>query len=204
MAVTMNPETGTAAPQAERTVFRRPRLTTGFWSWITTSDHKKIGIMYGYTAFFFFIAGGIEALLLRIQLAGPDGAFLSAAEYNGLFTTHAVTMIFLFVMPMGAAFFNYLLPLMIGARDVAFPRMNAVSFWIFLFGGIFIYSSLLLAPPRPRWAATFRAGLWTPRPSVPYPTADGSFTPPTAAPSSPPAPLWTSPPSDCRSWGWPP
>lgn len=125
------------------TMFRRPELTTGFWSWITTADHKKIGILYGYTAFFFFIAGGIEALLLRIQLAGPDGAFLSAAEYNGLFTIHALTMVFLFVMPMSAAFFNYLLPLMIGARDVAFPRMNAVSYWIFLFGGIFIYSSLL-------------------------------------------------------------
>ena len=125
------------------TIFRRPELTTGFWSWITTADHKKIGIMYGYTAFIFFIVGGIEALLLRIQLAGPDGAFLSAAEYNGLFTTHAITMIFLFVMPMSAAFFNYLLPLMIGARDVAFPRMNAVSFWIFLFGGLFLYSSVL-------------------------------------------------------------
>ena len=125
------------------TIFRRPELTTGFWSWITTADHKKIGILYGYTAFVFFIAGGIEALLLRIQLAGPDGAFLSAAEYNALFTTHALTMIFLFVMPMSAAFFNYLLPLMIGARDVAFPRMNAVSYWIFLFGGIFLYSSIL-------------------------------------------------------------
>ena len=125
------------------TIFRRPETTTGFWSWFTTADHKKIGILYGYTAFVFFIAGGIEALLLRIQLAGPDGAFLSAAEYNSLFTTHAITMIFLFVMPMSAAFFNYLLPLMIGARDVAFPRMNAVSYWIFLFGGIFIYSSIL-------------------------------------------------------------
>ena len=127
------------------TLYRRPRLTTGFWAWITTADHKKIGILYGYTAFAFFITGGLEALLLRLQLAGPDGAFLSAAEYNGLFTTHAVTMIFLFVMPISAAFFNYLLPLMIGARDVAFPRMNAVSYWIFLFGGLFIYSSLLFA-----------------------------------------------------------
>ena len=131
--------------QPATTVYRRPRLTTGFWAWITTADHKKIGILYGYTAFAFFIAGGLEALLLRIQLAGPDGAFLTAAEYNGLFTTHAVTMIFLFVMPISAAFFNYLLPLMIGARDVAFPRMNAVSYWIFLFGGLFIYSSLLFA-----------------------------------------------------------
>ena len=125
------------------TIFRRPELNTGFWSWITTADHKKIGIMYGYTAFVFFIIGGIEALLLRIQLAGPDGAFLSAAEYNSLFTTHALTMIFLFVMPMSAAFFNFLLPLMIGARDVAFPRMNALSYWTFLAGGIFLYSSML-------------------------------------------------------------
>jgi cytochrome c oxidase subunit 1 len=135
--------------RAETTLFRRPRLTYGFWSWITTADHKKIGLMYGYTAFIFFLAGGIEALLLRIQLAGPDGAFLTAAEYNGLFTTHAVTMIFLFVMPISAAFFNYLLPLMIGARDVAFPRMNAVSFWIFLFGGLFIYSSLIFGTSPP-------------------------------------------------------
>ena len=142
MAIDLTTET---VKRPATTVYRRPRLTTGFWGWITTADHKKIGLLYGYTAFVFFITGGIEALLLRIQLAGPNGAFLSAAEYNGLFTTHAVTMIFLFVMPISAAFFNYLLPLMIGARDVAFPRMNAVSYWIFLFGGLFIYSSLLFA-----------------------------------------------------------
>ena len=142
MAIDLTNET---IKQPATTVYRRPRLTTGFWAWITTADHKKIGILYGYTAFAFFIAGGLEALLLRLQLAGPDGAFLTAAEYNGLFTTHAVTMIFLFVMPISAAFFNYLLPLMIGARDVAFPRMNAVSYWIFLFGGLFIYSSILFA-----------------------------------------------------------
>ncbi len=130
----------TAAPPTARTIFRRPASTTGFWSWITTADHKKIGIMYGYTAFAFFILGGLEALVLRIQLAVPDNTFLSAAEYNAMFTMHGTTMIFLFVMPVSAAFFNYLLPLMIGARDVAFPRMNAVSFWIFLFGGIFLYS----------------------------------------------------------------
>ena len=133
----------TAAPPTARTIFRRPASTTGFWSWITTADHKKIGIMYGYTAFAFFILGGVEALVLRIQLAVPDNTFLSAAEYNAMFTMHGTTMIFLFVMPVSAAFFNYLLPLMIGARDVAFPRMNAVSFWIFLFGGIFLYSVFL-------------------------------------------------------------
>jgi cytochrome c oxidase subunit 1 len=129
--------------QQPTTIFRRPTSTEGFWGWVTTTDHKKIGIMYGYTAFVFFILGGVMALLLRVQLAVPDNDFLSAAEYNAMFTMHATTMIFLFVMPMAAAFFNYLLPLMIGARDVAFPRMNAVSYWIFLFGAIFLSSSFV-------------------------------------------------------------
>ncbi len=132
------------------TIFRRPTAETGFWSWITTVDHKKIGVLYGYTAFFFFIVGGLEALFLRIHLASAENGFLSAADYNGLFTTHGVTMIFLVVMPMSSAFMNYLLPLMIGARDVAFPRLNALSYWIFLFGGIFLYSGLLfsaIVPP---------------------------------------------------------
>jgi cytochrome c oxidase subunit 1 len=130
----------TTASRPSATIFRRPVATEGFWSWVTTVDHKRIGIMYGYTAFFFFIAGGLEALLLRVQLAQPNNDFLTAAEYNALFTTHGVTMIFLFVMPVAAAFMNYLLPLMIGARDVAFPRMNALSYWIFLAGGLFTYS----------------------------------------------------------------
>jgi cytochrome c oxidase subunit 1 len=130
----------TTASRPSATIFRRPAATEGFWSWVTTVDHKRIGIMYGYTAFTFFIIGGVEALLLRIQLAQPNNEFLTAAEYNALFTTHGVTMVFLFVMPVAAAFMNYLLPLMIGARDVAFPRMNALSFWIFLAGGLFLYS----------------------------------------------------------------
>ena len=139
----------TTAARPSSTIFRRPQSTEGFWSWITTTDHKKIGVMYGYAAFIFFIIGGIEALLLRIQLAQPNGSFLTAAEYNGLFTTHGVTMIFLFVMPVSAAFFNYLLPLMIGARDVAFPRMNALSWWIFIFGGIFLYSVVFFGDVTP-------------------------------------------------------
>ena len=140
----------TTAAEKATTIFRRPRAETGFWSWVTTVDHKKIGIMYGYTAFVFFLIGGAEALLLRIHLASAESNFLSAADYNGLFTTHGLTMIFLVVMPMSAAFMNYLLPLMIGARDVAFPRLNALSYWIFLFGGVFLYSGLLfsaVAPP---------------------------------------------------------
>jgi cytochrome c oxidase subunit 1 len=123
---------------------RRPRSTHGFWSWVTTVDHKRIGILYGITAFAFFVVGGSEALLIRVQLAQPEQEVVSAGTYNELFTTHGVTMVFLVVMPLSAAFFNYLIPLMIGARDVAFPRLNAYSYWAFLFGGLFIYSSFFL------------------------------------------------------------
>jgi cytochrome c oxidase subunit 1 len=125
-------------------VFRRPTSTTGWRSWVTSVDHKKIGIMYGFTAFFFLLVGGIEALLIRLQLAQPNGTVLSAETYNQVFTMHGVTMVFLVIMPMAAAFANYLLPLQIGARDVAFPRLNAFSFWCFIFGGIFLNSSWIL------------------------------------------------------------
>jgi cytochrome c oxidase subunit 1 len=127
-----------------RGLLRRPAAATGFWSWFTTVDHKKIGLMYGFVAFFFFIVGGLEALLIRAQLAQPDGTLLNADQYNQIFTMHGLTMVFLFVMPMSAAFFNYFIPLMIGARDVAFPRLNAYSFWVFLLGGLFLYSSVFL------------------------------------------------------------
>jgi len=127
-----------------RSLFARPRATTGWWSWVTTVDHKKIGILYGVTAFIFFLLGGLEALAIRAQLAAPNGEVLTAEVYNQFFTMHGVTMIFLVVMPMGVAFFNFFIPLMIGARDVAFPRLNMLSYWIFLFGGIFIYSSFFL------------------------------------------------------------
>ena len=130
--------------EGHRSILRRPSATTGFWAWFTTVDHKKIGILYGVTAFAFFLVGGIEALLIRVQLAQPDQTIISPAVYNELFTMHGITMVFLVVMPLSAAFFNYLIPLMIGARDVAFPRLNAYSYWAFLFAGIFIYSSWLL------------------------------------------------------------
>jgi len=125
-------------------VLRRPTATTGFWSWVTTVDHKRIGLLYGGTAFLFFLVGGTEALFIRLQLAQPNGQVLSAATYNEFFTMHGLTMIFLVVMPLSAAFMNYMIPLMIGARDVAFPRLNAFSYWVFLLGGLFIYSSFLL------------------------------------------------------------
>ncbi len=123
---------------------RRPVETTGWRSWAFTVDHKKIGIMYGVAAMLFFIVGGLEAGLIRLQLAGPEGTVLSADKYNQMFTMHATTMVFLFVMPMAAAFANYFIPLQIGARDVAFPRLNALSFWVFMFGALFLNSSWIL------------------------------------------------------------
>jgi len=104
------------------------------WSWLTTVDHKRIGILYGTSAFIFFLIGGIEALIMRLQLARPDNTLVGPERFNELFTMHGTTMIFLAVMPLSAAFFNYMIPLMIGARDVAFPRLNALSYWIFLSG----------------------------------------------------------------------
>src|SRR5260221_9641972 len=123
---------------------RRPRATTGWRSWFVSVDHKKIGILYGATALTFFAVGGLEALLIRAQLAQPNGQVLSPEAYNQAFTLHGTTMIFFVVMPLLAAFANYLIPLQIGARDVAFPRLNALSYWIFLFGGLFLYSGAVL------------------------------------------------------------
>jgi cytochrome c oxidase subunit 1 len=134
----------TTAPVEDAGLMRRPTEPQGVWSWITTVDHKRIGILYGVTAFIFFLAGGIEALLIRLQLAKPNGTVLGAAAYNEVFTMHGTTMVFLVVMPLSAAFFNFMMPLQIGARDVAFPRLNAFSYWAFLFGGLFLYSSFLL------------------------------------------------------------
>jgi cytochrome c oxidase subunit I len=125
---------------------------SGIWSWITTVDHKRIAILYGVTAFIFFIIGGLEALLIRLQLAQPNGTVISAETYNQMFTMHGTTMVFLAVMPLSAAFFNYLVPLMIGARDVAFPRLNSMSYWIFLFGALFLnFSFIYGAVPDAGW-----------------------------------------------------
>ncbi len=112
-------------------------------SWLATVDHKKIGIIYIISAFIFFIIGGIEAMLMRVQLGTPNSTFLSADLYNQLFTMHATTMVFLVVMPMNVGIGNYVVPLMIGARDMAFPRLNAFSVWLFLGGGFLLYLSFL-------------------------------------------------------------
>jgi cytochrome c oxidase subunit I+III len=117
----------------------------GLLGWLTTVDHKRIGLLYFFTTLAFFAAGGVEALLIRTQLAGPNGKVLSPEAFDEVMTMHGITMIFLFIIPMTTgAFGNYLLPLMIGARDMAFPRLNALSYWLFLGGGIFLYSSLFM------------------------------------------------------------
>ncbi len=134
-------------PAAQRRLDRLERIwkePSGLVGWLTTLDHKRIGILYFFTSLAFFAAGGIEALIIRTQLIGPNGGLVSPEAYDQIMTMHGVTMVFLAVIPMQiGAFGNYLLPLMIGARDMAFPRLNALSYWIFLASGLFIYSSMV-------------------------------------------------------------
>ncbi|HVU38669.1 MAG TPA: cbb3-type cytochrome c oxidase subunit I [Opitutales bacterium] len=122
----------------------RPDRFVGWRDWLTTVDHKKIGVMYGAAACFFFLVGGVEALMIRTQLIKPMNHFITAQLYNQLFTMHGTTMIFLGVMPLSAAFFNFVVPLQIGARDVAFPRLNAFSLWTFFAGAILLNGSWIL------------------------------------------------------------
>ncbi len=171
-------------PDAAYGVFRRPVATTGWRSWLFTIDHKKIGIMYGVTALFFFVVGGIEALLIRLQLAQPDGKLLSAEHLqpdvhharhdDGLPRRHA---------DGGRLRATTCVPLQIGARDVAFPRLNSFGFWAFFFGGVFLNLSLVHGR---------RAGRRLVRATRPTP----------AWPSRPPT-AWTSGSWPCRSPAWP-
>lgn len=119
-------------------LFPRPTAKTGLVSWLTTVDHKKIGMLYGGFAILFFLIGGIEALMIRTQLMVPNNRFISAQLYSELFTMHGTTMIFLAVMPLNAAFFNLLIPIQVGARDVAFPRLNSFSLWVWVVGAILL------------------------------------------------------------------
>jgi len=139
----------TAVPQVPTTrVMREP---TGWRSWVTTTDHKRIGIMYMVLAFCFMVLGGTEALLVRTQLAVPSNDLLTPQTFNELFTMHGMTMVFLFVMPVMAGFGNYFLPLMIGARDMAYPKLNALSFWMLVAGGLVFYGSVFWNPPECGW-----------------------------------------------------
>jgi cytochrome c oxidase subunit 1 len=167
-APALAPAAAPVTPSTSLGVFRRPVAATGWRSWAFTIDHKKIGIMYGTAAMFFFVVGGIEALLIRAQLATADGKVLSASVYNQMFTMHATSMVFLFAMPMASAFGNYLLPLQVGARDVAFPRINAFGFWSFLFGALFVNTSWLLGG-----AADGGWFMYAPNSSVPFSPSNG-------------------------------
>src|ERR687893_1695241 len=140
-------------PVPQITAHRVEPEPTGWVSWVTTTDHKKIGILYLVTTFVFFLLGGVEALLMRLQLAGPDATLLEPRTYNSLLTLHGSTMVFLFVVPVLAGFGNYLVPLMIGARDMAFPRLNALSYWLFFFGGVAFYASIFFTPPSGGWTS---------------------------------------------------
>ena len=148
------PEVG-CAPIGSAAEIRLAQLwesAPGWRGWLSTVDHKEIGLRYLITAFIFLLMGGIEALIMRVQLASPNQTLLTPEQYSQLFTMHGVTMIFLYSLPILSGFSNYLWPLMLGSRDMAFPRLNALSYWIFLFAGIFLYSSFPLGEaPNAGW-----------------------------------------------------
>ena len=127
--------------------------------WLTTTNHKRIGVLYIVTTFGFFILGGLIALLMRTELAHPGLQILTKSQYNQLFTIHGTTMIFLFIAPMGLGLANYFVPLQIGAPDMAFPRLNMLSYWMLLFGGLTIYASFLAPGGAAQTGWTFYAPL---------------------------------------------
>jgi cytochrome c oxidase subunit I len=138
-------------PQVTAHEIERPRTSKRWVDWVLTTDHKKIGIMYLVLTFVFFMLGGVEALLMRLQLSVPNNTLITSEHYNQLLTLHGTTMVFLFVVPVWAGFANYFLPLMIGARDMAFPRLNALSFWLLALGGVVFYATLFWHPPSAGW-----------------------------------------------------
>jgi cytochrome c oxidase subunit I len=140
-----------SSPRPQIIARRVDRPQHGWVGWLTTTDHKRIGILYVCTCLVFFVLGGIESLLMRTQLGAPENSFLTPEKYNQIMTLHGSTMIFLVVVPVWVGFANYFVPLMIGARDVAFPRLNAWSYWMFLFGGLALYGSLFFTPPEAGW-----------------------------------------------------
>src|SRR5438094_6438632 len=137
MSVVVSP---IAAPDA---AIARAGLLTKVHEWVVTVDHKRLGIMYGVSGLAFLLIAGLEAAVIRWQLAAAGNTIVSPQVFNRLFTVHGTTMVFLVGIPIVFGFANYLVPLMIGARDLAFPRLNAFGFWAFLFGGALLYFSFL-------------------------------------------------------------
>jgi cytochrome c oxidase subunit I len=157
----------TPVPQIDLDRVDRPPAR-GWLGWVATTDHKRIGMLYLATSFAFMMLGGVEALLMRTQLAEPNNTLLTPERYNQVLTMHGTTMVFLVVMPLWAGFANYVVPLQIGARDMAFPKLNALSYWLFLAGGIVFYASVFFAPPEAGWTS------YTPLSSGPYIPGNGT------------------------------
>jgi cytochrome c oxidase subunit I len=141
----------TAAEQHLTSLWESPATA---WGWLATVDHKQIGLRYIVTAIVFLILGGLEALAMRLQLSHPSASWLTPEAYDQVFTMHGITMILWYASPILSGFGNYLIPLMLGARDMAFPRLNAFSYWAFLLSGIFLYASAALGQsPNGGWFA---------------------------------------------------
>ena len=161
------PARATARPDAGHPFVRVWSTPPGILGWLREINNIPIATRYMATAFVFFLIGGVQALLLRIQLGTPENTFLDAQTYNQIFTMHGTTMMFLFVIPFLEALANYMVPLMLGTRDLPFPRLTALSYWTYVFGGLFLYSSFLfgLAPDGgwfayvPLTSLTFSPGL---------------------------------------------
>src|SRR5438874_9569951 len=152
-----------AAPARVPVTIRR----RGIGAWLTTTDHKRIGIMYLISTFVFFLIAGVAALLVRIQLALPEAPPFQPETYNEIFTIHASVMLFLFVIPFGVGGLgNYLVPLMIGARDVAFPKINALSFWMIVPAGLMILSGFFFPDPTGKFATGAADAGWTSYPPL--------------------------------------
>src|ERR687885_2313318 len=168
MATTAAPPAVAPAPAAAPVRHPRPAITRrGVGEWLTTPDHKKIGIMYMVSTFIFFLLGGLAALLVRTQLALPEAPPFSGELYNQLFTIHASVMIFLFIIPFGiGGLGNYFVPLMIGARDMAFPKINALSFWMIPPAALMLLAGFFFPDPSGRFATGAADAGWTSYPPL--------------------------------------
>jgi cytochrome c oxidase subunit I len=146
------PEVGDDNPELRARLHAIWATPPGLKGWLSTTDHKEIGLRYIATAFILLAIGGLEALVIRLQLAGPDLRLLTPDQYNILFSTHGMTMIFLYASPILSGFSNYMWPLIFGSRDMAFPRLNAFSYWVYLFAALFLYAGFVIgAGPNDGW-----------------------------------------------------
>ena len=156
----------------EEAISTQVPLLARLHEWVVTVDHKRLGIMYICTGLVFLLVAGLQASLIRLQLAVPENTLLSPQVFNRLFTMHGTTMVFFVGIPILFGFANYLVPLMIGARDLAFPRLNAFGFWLFLFGGMLLYFSYMVRARR-RMSAGSRIRR---SPAAPSPPATAPIT----------------------------